>query len=97
MRTRSREQHEAHKKIIRDSIEVDGERHFAEAHSGEIRFSSRTLFLNSRAKALFEVRNSASRHAHSRHAHLHGEASSAQGTDVIAKLGAEQPQGLVLK
>ena len=92
MRTRSREQHEAHKNMIRDSIEVDGERHFAEAHSGEIRFSSCTRFLNSRAKALFEVRNSASRHAH-----LHGEASSAQSTDVIAELGAEQPQGLVLK
>ena len=97
MRPRSREQHEAHKKIIRDSIEVNGERHFAEAQSGEIRFSSCTRFLNSRAKALFEVRNSASRHAHSRHAHLHGEASGAQSTDVIAELGAEQPQGLVLK
>ena len=88
--------------MIRDSIEVDAERHFAEAHSGEIRFSSCTRFLNSRAKALFEVRNSASRHAHSRHAHsrhahLHGEASGAQSTDVIAEFGAEQPQGLVLK
>lgn len=36
-------------------------------------------------------------HDQSRCPHLHREARGAQGTDVIAELGAEQAQGLVLQ